>query len=75
MNEEVTIHMTDFSGHVYTYSGYNREGPPVDDFGDTEFHRWIDGCLQHYCGMLPYDGGYINVNACSRVWYETREVH
>lgn len=74
MSEEVTIHMTDFSGHFYTYSGYNRRRP-VEDFGDAEFDRWIGDCLQYCGGMLPYDGGCINVNACSRVWYEVREVH
>lgn len=74
MNEEVTIHMTDFSGHFYTYSGYNR-GMPVEDFDDAEFDRWIGDIINNECGMIPYDGGRINVRACSRVWYETREVH
>jgi hypothetical protein len=74
MNVEVTIHMADFSGNFYTYSGYNMHRP-VEDFGDAELDRWIGNCLQYCGGMLPYDGGYINVRVCSRVWYEVREVH
>lgn len=70
MNEEVIIHMTDFSGHFYKCSlGI------FEDFDDEAFDRWICDRMQHECGMLPYDGGRINIRTCSRVWYEVREVH
>ena len=70
MSEEVIICMTDFSGHFYTY-----HFGTFEDFDDRDFDRWICDRMQHECGMIPYDGGRINVNACSRVWYETLEVH
>ena len=70
MSEEVTIHMTDFSGHFYKCNlGI------FEDFSNRDFDKWICDRMQHECGMLPYDGGRINVRACSRVWYETRDVH
>ena len=70
MSEEVVIHMTDFSGHFYACNlGI------LEDFSNRDFDKWICDRMQYEDGMLPYDGGRINVRVCSRVWYEVREVH
>jgi hypothetical protein len=70
MTEEVTILMLDFGGHVYAHHlGL------VEDFDDAVFERLLFDYMNNECGMLPYDGGRINLRACARVWYETHEVH